>query len=233
MALWRNRRRIEAAVLGERTGAQELQLFAHLRACEACRAHYEPLALAAEALSPAQSTRREEARLWAALEVAPRARERSPTRWMFVFAAAAAVLTVLLWPARPPDDEVVWRGGAAEPLPTSSLLLYARDADGGAVHLAADFPLAGVVKLARAQQVQLFVRHPLEGGRVVVYATSAEGHSVVLAEAVVNQAREHSVAVGSAFSLSRLEPGAWRLTASISAADAGALEVSGTLEVGP
>lgn len=235
MALWRNRRRIEAAVLGELSGGDELKLFAHLRGCDGCRAHYEPLARAAEALSPALTARREEARLTAGLQPpAPVVARPSPVRWVAVFATLAAVLAVFFWPARRGDDDVAWRGGGPdEKVPVAALLIYAREGAGGAVHLAADFPLAGVVKLGREQQVQFFLRHPLEGGRCVVRATSAHGVAVLLAEGEVGAGSEHSVAVGSAFSLSRLEVGAWRVTASLRGADAGLIEVNGMLEVTP
>lgn len=241
MALWRYRGRVEAAVLGELDGAAELVLFAHLRGCAACRAHYDALASAAQALSPELAQRRERARLQAALPgaPAPRAPATRP-RWLWAGGLAALAAALLLWvrPAPPSvDDEVVLRGGeVAAALPGASLLLYAREG-GGPVRLAADFPLSGAVKLSRGQVVQLFVRHPHPQAQVVVRATAGDGSVMQLAQAQVGPAVERSMAVGAAFPLAQLAAGSWRLEATLTApADAGAwaaIQVAGVLEVLP
>ena len=235
MALWRFRGRIGDAVLGELTGADELALFAHLRTCTDCRAHYELLEGAARALSPERAASRERARLVAALTPAQPVRPRQTVAFRAALAIRAmVVLAVILWPRAPED--VGLRGGDRPAMVAAALLLYARDTDGGAVKLVADFPLAGRARLSRDQQAQFFVRHPWQRARVVVWATSVEGARHDWPAVEVDQTRAGSAPVGESFSLAALSAGSWRLTTVLSelGGDAGAsIELAGTLEVGP
>lgn len=65
MSLWWNRKRVEAAVLGELSQADERKLFEHLRGCAACRAHYDTLSTGMDSLSTTSRDAREKARVLA------------------------------------------------------------------------------------------------------------------------------------------------------------------------
>lgn len=73
MSLWLHRRAIARAVAGDLDEPAERRLRAHLRGCDACRAHYDELGRVAEALvaeragASASAVARERARLVAAL----------------------------------------------------------------------------------------------------------------------------------------------------------------------
>src|SRR5262245_46316132 len=125
MSVLLNRREIARAVLGELDPARDERLRAHLRGCEACRAHYDRLARAAAVLSGgASASARERARLFAALDApvsaaaapaapAPVGRRRT---WLTVGLVLAPVAALVLWFARPDrggDDGVTLRGGTA------------------------------------------------------------------------------------------------------------------------
>ncbi|MFT3711552.1 MAG: zf-HC2 domain-containing protein [Archangium sp.] len=231
MSLWWNRKRVEAAVLGELSQPDERKLFEHLRGCEACRAHYDTLSTGMDALSTKSRDEREKARV-----LAPAVPKMdSPSRPVFVIplavgvAAVAFVLITLRFP--PAEDEVTWRGDIVDAGEAPfSLLAYARRAD-GPVRLAADLPL-GTGSVSRDERVQFFVKHSQPRARVTVTGTAPDGSSRTLAEAEVGASVEKSSAVGAAIDLSALTPGRWKIEAALQG-DGPPLVVHGTLEVKP
>jgi len=201
VSLWRYRRAIERAVAGVLPAAAERTLRAHLAGCTACRAHYDHLAVAAEALAPAATHRHERLRLQAALnQTIHPARMPVPTsaqssvqrlrwlRWTPLLLAPVAALFLLVRPTRTPSPgdmldgtrpgEIAWRGRADAPATEIGLLVYAgRRADGGVtpVRLVADFPGSGEGKLHLDDYVQFSVRGLRQASYVTIVGLDERG----------------------------------------------------------
>jgi Putative zinc-finger len=185
MSLWRHRRTIARAIAGELSPPAETRLRGHLAGCATCRAHYDRLSLAAEALAPGTSQRRAQARLQAALvapaRAAPGAVARPALRWLrwtpLVLAPAAALL-FLVRPMPPPSPEIAWRGHV-EPASTAlGLLVYAsRRVEGGVaqVRLVADLPGSGEGQLYLDDYVQFSVRALRQASYVTVVGLDEAG----------------------------------------------------------
>lgn len=196
MSLFFHRRAIEAAVAGTLEAGDEARLREHLRSCEACRAHYDGLVVAARAVAgapdgTADELRRERARLEAALGTG--ARER-PRRAAFVLIPATltalAVLVVLA--VRTPEREVTERGGPDDAAAPFSISVYAKPRTPDAkVRLAAEFPASGEAAVSASEWLQVTSK-----ASVVVVAVGAAGAKVL-----------------TAGSSEALEPGTWRLFA--------------------
>lgn len=169
MSLLLRKRAIERAVLGELPPPEAEGLRRHLSGCDACRAHYDRLTLAKEALDGGASAQaRERDRLLAALDkpAAPAARPaRRPLFGAVLILAPAAAL--VLWFARPVPpvvpDEVTLRGGATEERPApATLVVYASRKTGPTTHgplrLVGELPGSGEARLSLADYLQLGVR---------------------------------------------------------------------------
>jgi hypothetical protein len=234
MSLWWNRRRVEAGVLGELSAEAEQKLFAHLRTCAACRAHYDTLSMGMDALSTSARDGRERARV---LRPAVPGASPSTSRPVFVIpiavALAATVLVVVNLRPAANDDDITLRGGAEEDGGRAdvALLAYARRGD-GPVRLAADFPLGGG-SVARDERVQFFVRHAWPAAHVTVVGVGPDGTSRTLAEADVGASADRSSAVGVPLDVSSLAAGRWKLEATLVGGGSAPVVVRGTLELKP
>jgi hypothetical protein len=177
------RKAIARALAGELAPAEEQGLRAHLARCARCRAHYDRLALAAEAIATSAggearvAARRERARLEAALAgasggalAAPAPRRRA-RRWLPAALALAPAAAAIVWivrvaPPPSPGDAapaVTFRGGAPDgAAPPAGLLVYASRKEGAAGHgpvrLVADLPASGEGRLSLSDYMQLSVR---------------------------------------------------------------------------
>ena len=154
MSLWRHRRAIARAAVGELDPAVETRLRQHLGVCAACRAHYDACrTIAALGGIGKQAAAQERARLLRAIQppgAAPAdARAPTPARgqrrwvWALVPAVAGAAAMALVLVRRPPstleapppgEPEVAMRGpapgptaaGDGAPAPALALRFYGR-----------------------------------------------------------------------------------------------------------
>ncbi|HET6279879.1 MAG TPA: zf-HC2 domain-containing protein [Polyangia bacterium] len=200
MSLLLHRWAIARAVAGELPEAKERTLRTHLAGCAACRAHYDRLSLAAEAIAPAATHRRERLRLQAALNPATQAPVPALEsfdwlrwlRWTPLLLAPAAALFLLVRPARPPSprdtfdgkSQIAWRGRADAVASEVGLLVYAgRRSDGGVtpVRLVADFPGSGEGSLHLDDYVQFSVRGLRQASYVTVAGLDERGEVHVYA----------------------------------------------------
>ena len=153
--LWYDRR-ITRAVTGELSGGEELRLRRHLDGCDACRARYDLLTVAARVAKGAQAPtgdelERELNRLLEGLPTEQRAtRTVSAAKWALLATALGIGLAVLVW--RPPHVEVHERGGGEGPS-RLSVRVYAKTKT-DPVRLVADLPTAGEARVAHGDWVQ-------------------------------------------------------------------------------
>lgn len=168
MSLLLHRNEIARAVLGELPPSDEERLRAHLRACAACRGHYDTLAAASRAVGGgAGEAARERARLFAALDRGASATPppRRSRAWLGVGLALAPAAAVVLWLARPaPEPEVTLRGGAETTAaqPAATVVLYASRRTGastrGPLRLVGELPGSGEARVSLDDYLQLAVR---------------------------------------------------------------------------
>lgn len=147
MSVWRQREKIEQAVAGLLSAADEARLRAHLEGCAECRREYDRLSMQARILAgdphgTKSSAARELQRLMGVLEPATAPAPVPRPRWVWGLAAvAAALLLVVGLRTRAPAEEISLRGG---PSPTTAVrvdvVLYAAPTDGGAIDSRATFP---------------------------------------------------------------------------------------------
>jgi hypothetical protein len=203
LSLWRHRRAIERAIVGDLSPAAERNLRLHLDRCPDCRGHYDRLARVAEALAPGMAQRRERLRLQAAVAGGTDATTvPSPPpipslgwlRWLrwspLVLAPAALLLfalrSVLAPSLNDPDHnaanlplgEVTWRGSDAGANPELGVLVYASPrarAGAQAVRLVADLPHSGEGTLSLDEYVQFRVHGLREAAFVTVVGLDDAG----------------------------------------------------------
>jgi hypothetical protein len=174
---------IARAVLGELSPPDEERLRVHLRACAACRGHYDALAGAKQAVGGgAGEAARERARLFAALEGRAPAPARRSRAWLGAGLVLAPAAAIVLWLARPaPDTGVTMRGGAetSAPRPAATVVLYASRKTGpatrGPLRLVGELPGSGEARVSLDDYLQLAVRGLRAPAHVRVAIVDAAG----------------------------------------------------------
>lgn len=203
MSLLWHRRAIARAVAGDLAPAADARLRAHLRGCASCRAFYDQLSGAAEAMAqPAAASRaaaRERARLERALAGPPTvaqpgkvpARFRARRNWLVAGAVLAPAAALIVWLGRTPRPlpaetaptpagDIGWRGAPSEePAARPALVVYAsrRDAAGGRapLRLVGELPGSGTLRVARADFLQFGVRGLSGAATVTISARGEDG----------------------------------------------------------
>lgn len=182
MSLWRYRHRIARAVAGDLPARAEVKLRAHLRSCEACRAHYNVLSQMASVSDPATAKQRQRARLEALLPAPVATPVRATRRWVWALPVLVPAMVALVWMrSHPPTlEEVQWRGGAEPAAWPLSLVMYefAHGPQGPAVVLG-ELPFSRGVRVAREALVQ-FAYAKLQKPTFLFLVGQQEGKAVVL-----------------------------------------------------
>lgn len=159
MSLLFHRGAIEAAVAGALSLEAERSLRAHLVTCDACRAHYDALTMAARAAGgTAEPTGAELARERARLEamVAPKPRTRSAPRWAVIALPVSLAATLAFVAFLKHEPDVVERGGTEAPAAPFSISIYAKPKSGDApVRLVAELPASGEASLSANDWLQV------------------------------------------------------------------------------
>jgi hypothetical protein len=199
MSVLLHRREIARAVLGELDAASEERLRAHLRGCDACRAHYDRLAGAASAVSGgAGAAARERARLFAALDAPAGAAAADPAArpaaapgkrgraWLTAGLVLAPVAALVLWftvgsSGLEGGDAVTMRGGKATETRgfPAMLVVYASQKLGpnshGPLRMAGELPGSGEVRVSLGDYMQLGVRGVRTAAHVRIVGVDGNG----------------------------------------------------------
>jgi hypothetical protein len=206
------RERIEAGDVDETVRA-------HLRGCDACRAHYDRLAKTRRALGD-DGAREERERLLKTLALPTRGEGQGTHGWPRTAAAAVVLLAVaafLVLNTHPPD--VQQRGGPDPTAAPFSLRVYGKE-PGQQVHLLADLPGSREATVGPGAELQLFVKPPPKLGEALL----VEARSALKTQAFRAEGGGDDLApAGAAFSVGGFGPGAIEVCAALASSSTASL----------